>query len=179
MKKYIEMFAFAAVLSLGFTACDVETDEEAGGTAVENMCGNWDVSVNAVDDSGNIVLEDPFGLGNAATVYTYNTTSNSSTQMWIDDQDTFWEYKFLININYDALTFSADNVVYNPDFSADEAEYATVTDGKILQGQGKNLHGMPTDSISFYISFTDDPYSAAYGFTKYHVSGIRHSGFTE
>ena len=37
------MMAMALMLSWGFTACDVETDEEPGGTNIEQMCGNWDV----------------------------------------------------------------------------------------------------------------------------------------
>lgn len=174
MKKYISFIAFLMLTSFGLISCDTETDEEAGGTNIEKMCGYWDVQVDAVDANGNVVYEDFYGLG-TATTFTYNTSSNSTTEMWIDDQDTFWEYKFKVNIDYKAGTFSASDVQY-----ADEAEgKATITDGKILYGAGKNIHGMPCDSIVYYISFSDDEYPAEYGFAKYRVSGIRHSGFTE
>ena len=43
MKKYISMMAMALTLAWGFTACDVETDEEPGGTNIQDMCGYWDV----------------------------------------------------------------------------------------------------------------------------------------
>ena len=57
MKKYISMMAMALMLSMSFTACDVETDEKPGGTNIEKMCGYWDVIWYAVDASGNILGE--------------------------------------------------------------------------------------------------------------------------
>lgn len=174
MKKYISFVALWVVASLTFVSCDTETDEEAGGTNIEKMCGYWDVQVDAVDESGNVVIEDPFGLG-TVDHFTYNTASNSTTEMWLDDRDNFWEYKFKVDIDAAAGTFSASAREY-----ANGAEAtATVTDGKILYNAGKNIHGMPCDSIVYYISFSDDENPAKYGYAKYRVSGVRHSGFTE
>ena len=196
MKKYISMMAMALMLSMGFSACDVETDEKPGGTNIQDMCGNWDVAVDAVDDAGNVVIEDPFGLG-TATVFTYNTASNGTAQMWIDDQGTFWDYKFLVDINYETQSLAATDKYYNSDMEEIAAaiaagqtptdskgnpltaEKATLTDGKILLNGGKNIHGVACDSICFYISFTDDGYPAAYGYAKYRVAGVKHSGFIE
>ena len=177
------MLAVALTLSLGFTACDVETDEEPGGVAIQNMCGYWDVSVSQVDENGNVVWEpdELFGVVDVP-FYTFNTAGNSTTEMWVDDQGEFWDYKFKVNIDYDAGTFSATDVVYHPDFydlEEDERETATITDGKIMLGKGHNIHGLPCDSISFYIEFSDDPYGSAYGYAKHLVTGVRHSGFTE
>lgn len=174
MKKYISFVALWALASVGLMSCDTETDEEPGGTNIEKMCGYWDVKVDAVDESGNVVLEDPFGLG-TATTFTYNTSTNSTTEMWIDDQETFWAYKFKVNIDYAAATFSAPATTY----ADGTEETATITDGKVLYGAGKNIHGMPCDSIVYYITFSDDEYPAEYGYSKYRVAGIRHSGFTE
>ena len=185
-------------LSFGFVSCDVETDEKPGGTNVQNMAGRWQVSVSQVDEKGDVVYEpeDLFGIVDV-DLFTFNTSSNSSTEMWIDDDGTFWDYKFKMPINYATGTFSADKIPYNATFQEiadliaagetpkdDEgnplvAETATITDGKILYGKGHNLHGMPTDSISFYITFSDDPYGAKYGYAKHHVSGTRYSGFYE
>lgn len=169
MKKYISFVALWVVASLTFVSCDTETDEEAGGTNIEKMCGYWDVQIDAVDESGNVVIGD---LG-AATTYTYNTASNSTTEMWLDDRGTFCKYKFKVDIDYSAATFSASAREYAAGATA------TVTDGKILYNEGKNIHGMPCDSIVYYISFSDDEDPAKYGFAKYRVSGVRHSGFTE
>jgi hypothetical protein len=117
--------------------------------------------------------------------------------MWIDDDGNFWSFKFKMPINYSAGTFSATDILYNDDMReiaeliaagqtpTDKngnpltAETATITDGKILYGQGHNIHGMPTDSISFYITFSDDPYGAQFGYAKHHVAGTRYSGFYE
>ena len=174
MKKYISFFAMTLALSFGFVACDTETDEEPGGTKVEKMCGNWDVVYDAVDANGNVVYEDPYGKGEV-TLFTYNTPDESMTQMYIDDQNKFWAYKFLVNINYAARTFSANDSVW---YDAAHSGKAVLTDGKILEGAAKNSHGMPNDSISFYISFDDDADGAKYGWTKWHVHGQRHTGFS-
>ena len=174
MKKYISFFAMALMLSMGFTSCDTETDEEPGGTKVEKMCGNWDVVYDAVDADGNVVYEDPYGKGEV-TLFTYNTPDESMTQMYIDDQNKFWAFKFLVNINYAARTFSANDSVW---YDAAHSGKAVLTDGKIIEGGAKNSHGMPNDSISFYISFDDDADGAKYGWTKWHVHGQRHTGFS-
>lgn len=170
MKKYISMMAMALTLAWGFTACDVETDEEPGGTNIQDMCGYWDVMWYAVDASGNVLDEWTDG-----TIYTYNKADNSTTQMWIDDQKSYWQFQFLVNIDYNAKTFSSGSV----DYDAAGSGQAEVKNGKILLGAAKNLHGMPTDSIVFEISFSDDNYPAKYGFDHYRVEGTKHSGFTE
>ena len=170
MKKYISMMAMALMLSMSFTACDVETDEKPGGTNIEKMCGYWDVIWYAVDASGNILGEWTDG-----TIYTYNKADNGTTQMWLDDQKTYWAFKFLVDINYDAKTFAASE----RDYDAAGSGQAVVTNGKILLGAAKNLHGAPTDSIAFEISFNDDDYPEKNGFDHYLVAGTKHSGFTE
>ena len=170
MKKYISMMAMALMLSMSFTACDTETDEKPGGTNIEKMCGYWDVVWYAVDADGEVLGEWEVG-----TIYTYNTASNSTTQMWLDDQKTYWAFKFLVDIDYKARTFSATE----RDYDAAGSGTAIVTNGKIMENAGKNEHGFPTDSIAFEISFNDDNYPTKYGFDHYLVSGVKHSGFTE
>ena len=49
MKKYISMFMVALAATFTFVSCDTETDEKAGGTAVEKMAGLWEVTVDVVD----------------------------------------------------------------------------------------------------------------------------------
>lgn len=170
MKKYISMMAMALMLSMSFTACDVETDEKPGGTNIEKMCGYWDVMWYAVDANGEILDEWTEG-----TIYTYNKADNSTTQMWLDDKGTYWNFQFLVDIDYNAKTFRADS----RDYDAAGSGQAVVTNGKILEGAGKNLHGAPTDSIAFEVSFNDDSYPEKYGFDHYLVTGIKHNGFTE
>jgi len=170
MKKYISMMAMALSLTWGITACDVETDEEPGGVNIQNMCGNWEVMWYAVDANGEVL--DAWTDG---TIYTFNKADNSTKQMWIDDQNTYYQFRFLVNIDYNNMTFSTDSV----DYDAAGSGKAAVKNGKIMLGAAKNLHGMPTDSIVFEIGFNDDSYPAKYGFDHYRVEGIKYSGFTE
>ena len=170
MKKYISMMAMALMLCMSFTACDVETDEKPGGTNIQDMCGNWDVTWYAVDASGNVLDEWQYG-----TIFTYNKADNGTTQMWIDDQGTYWNFQFLVDIDFNAKTFVAGE----RDYDAAGSGKAVLTNGKIMLGAGKNLHGVPCDSISFEISFNDDDYPAKYGFDHYLVAGVKYSGFTE
>lgn len=111
----------------------------------------------------------------ANPIYTFNKADNSTTQMWIDDQETYWNFRFLVNIDNNAMTFSCDST----DYDAAGSGKALVKNGKILLGAAKNLHGMPTDSIVFEIGFNDDSYPAKYGFDHYRVEGIKYGGFTE
>ena len=164
------MMAMALTLAWGFTACDVETDEEPGGTNIQDMCGYWDVIWYAVDANGEVLDEWTDG-----TIYTFNKADNSTTQMWLDDQNTYWAFRFLVNIDYNAKTFNCAAT----DYDAAGSGTAVVKNGKIMLGAAKNLHGMPTDSIAFEISFDDDNYPAKYGFDHYLVAGTKHSGFTE
>lgn len=179
MRKYIYIIALALLAIPAFTSCDTETKEEPGGTAIEKMCGYWDVVYDAVDANGNVLYEDVYNAG-TCTIFTYNLADNGTQYMWLDDQETFWAYKMIVNIDYDKRTFWCDW----KDYDAAGSGQAIITDGKIVENGGVNEHGKPTDSISFYIVFTDDgnifndedpdaPYYA-----KLWVHGVRHSGFS-
>ncbi|MGN0282119.1 MAG: lipid-binding protein [Prevotella sp.] len=172
MKKYISMFMFAMLACFGFSSCDPETDEEPGGTNVEKMAGMWDVQVHAINDDGSILYEDPYGLG-TITINTYNTAANTATEMWLDDSKNFWAVKMKVDVDYANATFSAADGTPYCNTEPDGGKVMGLK-GKILYGQGKNIHGMPCDSICIEVAFDDDKY----GFT-YRYTGVRHSGFYE
>ena len=124
MKKYISIFALALVLGLGLASCNTETNEPAGGTAVEKMAGHWMVDIDAVDANGNPIDggEHYFGYDeDRISLFTYNTADNSDTQMWIDDLGWFdlssyygnaaypnYSFKNLVSIDLNNLTFHYD-----------------------------------------------------------------------
>lgn len=179
MRKYIYIIALALLAIPALTSCDVETNEEPGGTAIEKMCGYWDVVYDAVDENGNVLYEDVYNAG-TCTIFTYNLADNGTQYMWLDDQESFWAYKMIVNINYENRTFWCDW----KDYDAAGSGQAIITDGKIVENGGVNEHGKPTDSISFYIVFTDDSYifdeedpDAPY-YDRLWVHGVRHSGFS-
>lgn len=171
MKKYISMFLVALLGMFTFGSCDPETDEKAGGTAVEKMAGRWVVTVDAVDEDGNVIDENL--LGKKIDLNTYNTAANDADKMWLDDA-AFYGVKMKVNItDYKNGKFEATpNTCYNP--SDDEAGNVEFLKGQVLYGQGKNLHGAPVDSICYTVKFDDDEDGLIY-----RVSGKRYSGFTE
>ena len=86
-------------------------------------------------------------------------------------------------VSYKDGTYEGTSSVFtNDDGTEDGNGYGvvtlTITDGKIIEGGALNLHGKPNDSIDFYISFTDDYDGPDYGWTKWHVHGQRHTGFS-
>lgn len=171
MKKYISMFLVALLGMFTFGSCDPETDEKAGGTAVEKMAGRWVVTVDAVDEDGNVIDENL--LGKKIDLNTYNTAANDADKMWLDDA-AFYGVKMKVNVtDYNAGKFEATpNTSYNP--SDDEAGNVEFLKGQVLYGQGKNLHGAPVDSICYTVKFSDDDNALIY-----RISGKRYSGFTE
>ncbi len=166
MKKYISIFALTLGLCLGFASCSTETDEPAGGTAVEKMAGHWVVVADIIEDGQ--VYEDPYGIGEW-DMYTYNTANDDADQMWLSDGDNFWGYTLKVPIDLNAKTFKCDHLFIYNDGDADQ--FCTITDGKIIENGGENVNGKPTDAIEYKIEFTDDPG------TIYYIHGVRYAGF--
>ena len=165
------MFLVALLGMFTFGSCEPETDEKAGGTAVEKMAGHWVVTVDAVDEDGNVIDENL--LGKKIDLNTYNTAANDADKMWLDDA-AFYGVKMKVNVtDYNAGKFEATpNTSYNP--SDDEAGNVEFLKGQVLYGQGKNIHGAPVDSICYTVKFSDDDNALIY-----RISGKRYSGFTE
>lgn len=172
MKKYISFFVTALVLSLGLASCGVETDEPAGGTAIEDMCGHWVVTCDLIYQGQS--LGDYYGIGEW-DMYTYNTANNETDVMWLSDGNNFWGYTGKVGIDYNAKTFSCKDVYIYSDEDDEGNEYdvfMTITNGKIVKNGGLNVNGKPTDSIEYDIQFTDDDPDIVY-----HIKGVRYAGF--
>jgi hypothetical protein len=152
-----------AALSAFLTSCE---KEEAGGTEIQKIAGDWLVTVDAVDANREIAIEDPYGIGHIH-LYTYNTVRNVPTEMWVDDGDNFWEFKVIVDLDYIAGSFATRDFVDNHTYESK----VKISDGKVLYGQATTPAGMPADSIVFYISFDDDD-----DYENYRVSGFRYTG---
>ncbi len=189
MKKIIFFAALLGVISL--TSCE---KDEIGGTATQATAGQWYVTVDAVDESGNPIDggEDYFGLGRFMLL-TYNTAANSATEMYVDDLGTMdlatlydyapypnYSIKSRVVVDQQALTFKSTDAKNEAPLNGYDSEVYNVTiDGKILKDAGKQNNGSKADSIVFYVSFTNDPWYPDDGYAKYKVSGIRYSGLVE
>ncbi len=157
---------------LGITACAAFTacqKEEIGGTATEALAGEWVVRIDAVDASGQRVFEDPYGVGESM-VWTYNTSANSPSEMFLDDRGEFWKYKCKVGCDVSALTFSATDAedLYN-------GVSVNVTGGKVTVGGTTTPSETPADAIEFYITFSDDEYVGTV-YDKLYVHGYRYTG---
>lgn len=192
MKKYIVLMA-AALVSL--TSCSVYTDVEAGGTAVEEMAGTWYVTMDiyATDDIYADDVESTYveSFG-PYTFATYNTASNSSTEMWVSDQYSYWGFRVKVDIDLASKTFSIEDYesevlagYYYADDDVDEEypipyyyEYGiSILDGVITPDGAVSPTGADADAISFWLKIdtynTHGPTSEDY----YHIHGYRYSGF--
>lgn len=175
MKKIL--YFAALLLCTVFASCE---KDEIGGTATEATAGDWYVTADAVDENGNLVYSDDelFGIGRF-NVFTFNTAANVPTEMIVSDWGNFWDFKVKVTCDQNNLTFQT-NTTENNNLVADYEDInVTITGGKILPKAGRQNNGSPADSIVFYVTFSDDPYPAAYGYAKYKVSGIRYSGLEE
>ncbi len=157
--------------ALVITSCE---KDPIGMTATVNLAGEWYVNVDCVDDNGDLVYsgEDFYGIGKTILL-TYNTAENVDNKMYVSDLGNFWEYTVQVDCDVNAYTFSTNGAVENEAYEDCEV---TIESGKILLGAATNPHGTAADSIVFYVSFSDDPYPAYYGFAKYKISGYRYTG---
>lgn len=192
MKKYIFSAILALLCCAVFTSCE---KDEIGGTATESMAGQWYVTIDAVDESGNPIEggEDYFGIGRVLLL-TYNTAANDADKMWVDDLSNFdlayqydyagypsYSLKSIVNIDQNALTFSSSNAQNQSAVNDYESDLypITIEGGKILKGAGHQNNGSACDSIVFFVKYEGDPWYPDDGYAKYKVSGIRYSGLVE
>jgi hypothetical protein len=141
-----------------------------------DMCGQWYVTCDAVDASGNVVFEDPdlFDIGQFI-ILTASTANNTATEMLLADtcDDTFWDFRCKITVDPATMTFSATD---SENFFSDDCT-ATVTGGKIIKNGATTPSGQPADAIEFYILFSDDENLDYYD--RLYVHGYRYTGFVK
>lgn len=166
MKNIFKFFALILLIA-GFTSCE---KEKAGGTEVQDMCGEWYVQVDAVDANGNVVFEDPFDAG-IFPLYTYNTNSNLPTEMYIDDNGYFWDFRVIVDVNYAAKTFQV--IDGEDDYNGISVD---IVDGKVVKEGAVSPAGYVADSISFLVAFEDDDYIGAGYWDYLWIHGYRRTG---
>jgi hypothetical protein len=162
-----------ALISASFLLTSCEKDEIQS-TDSSKLAGEWYVTCVAVDENDDLVYgdDDLYGLG-YFLLDTYNTSDNSSTEMWIDDNGNFWSFKNKISVNLNDLTFSATD--------AYEEYYGitvTITNGQVLYDAATTPSGSVADSIVFNVTFSDDSNPEYYGWDSYRIAGYRYTGLT-
>ena len=171
MKKIFSLLLLVAA-TFGLASCDRETNVSAGGTAVQNLAGIWDVQVDVIEigeDGTETHYGDYYGYG-TFQIYTYNTVENDKDSLWVDDLGNFWDVLAKVGCNTSDRTFSAkDAVNVNEDKTVEKCR----VEGKVLPGAAINLHGKPNDSICVDFEFDTDPGMV------YRYAGQRYTGFYE
>lgn len=165
MKKILFIASF--LLCAAFTSCE---KDEIGGTATEALAGQWYVVYDGVSASGEVTMEDPFGVGRSLLL-TYNTSANDGKEIFVDDLSNFWDFKVKTPCNVGALSFGSATAAEDLKNGID----VELTDGKILKGAAATPSGAAADSICFYVVFSDDKYVGKY-WDKIRVSGYRYTG---
>lgn len=174
MKK---IFLFTIVIALIATSCKQEYDNWY--SSGYELSGEWVVTVQQsvaeyegetpdLTDIDNWEWDDLYGTG-TTTVQTYSSAANDPTELIVEDNHTFWDYKVKVDANVDAKTFEVEdalNLIYDCDVS--------ILGGKVLEGVATTPSGNPADSIIFYVKFSDDA-----NFTYMKVSGFRKTGLAE
>ena len=89
MKKII--YSLFAVLAFAFTSCE---KEEPGGTATQEVAGEWYVTFDMIDSGGDTnSAADMVGAGwydaEKVIIRTFNTAANVPNKMYISDMATF------------------------------------------------------------------------------------------
>ena len=158
MKNLITNTILVFLLLTALGSCTKEPNP--GGTAVQNLAGEWWVRMD-----------------NGASYYnfsTYNTAANTADSMWVDDDNnakSFWDIKGKVTTNAANRTFFGTNVA-NVDYTSS----FTITNGKVIpKAATAPGSGDKTDSIYFEIQFSDDPAPG----TVHKVEGYKRTGFSQ
>lgn len=164
MKNIFKILA-CGLLVAGVSSC---AKEEIGGTAVQDMAGEWYVTIDYVDEDGNVLMP----LGSGSTLYTYNTNANLATEMYIEDS-YFKGFRVMVDVDYANKTFSGKDV---EDDYYDGTVY-DVLNGSVVKDGAVSDAGYTADAISFVLveSGYDEEYEEYYT-DYYHYYGYRRTG---
>ena len=157
-------YLFMTLVVVALTSCD---KEDIGETATVSLAGEWMVTVDLVDASGNVIAEDPYGLG-VMQIITYNTAANVPTEMWLSDLSNFWDFTVKVPCDAAAQTFGASSPLQNTSYDCT----VTITDGKVVYGGTVSPSGAKADAISFLVEFSDDDPGMKYLMPGYRRTGL-------
>lgn len=161
MKKNIFINTVVIFMMIVFaSAC--KKDVPAGGTAVQNMAGDWYIKVN--------------NTGDYAQVLTFNTSDNSSTEMWLQTPSglksgaTVIGVKGKISVDLGSQTFSGANIA-NIASTKTTIPTFSVANGKIVPNGTVGVNSKtPADLITFDLIVNG---------VTYKIEGFHKTGYLE
>lgn len=169
IKNIFKLLAFS-ILAFAVSSC---AKEEIGGTAVQDMAGEWYVIMDYTDEDGNVIEEDTYDLG-YNQLYTYNTNANLATEMYVEFlsnvEDNYNSFRVIADVNYGNKTFSATDV------EDDYYGYVyTIKNGKVVKDGAISPAGYKADAISFTLIEEYD-YNGQHYVDYYLIHGYRRTG---
>jgi hypothetical protein len=164
--KNIKLFLTFLFMACVLLSCRKE--EDPGGVAIGDMCGEWIVTVDGTS---------------AAKIYTSNNVDNATDKIMITDLLSYYWFKVEANVNTTTRTFAVDTAVnkeyYNTSWSSSSARTLPydikiiIRDGKVTKEAITLPSGVKADMIEFSIGFEDD------GYALHEIVGYRRSGYLE
>lgn len=158
MKKNIYINTIVVLMMIVFaSAC--KKDVPPGGTSVQDMAGDWYIKVN--------------NTGDYFSVLTFNTSANSSTEMWVQTSaalvsgTTSIAVKGKVPVELGAKTFSGTNIA---NIAATKTTIPTfsIANGKVVpNGTEGPVSKSPADLISFDLIVN----GVTYKIEGYHKTG--------
>ncbi len=178
-----KIYLLLMILSFGLLSCE---KDEPGGTATENVAGEWFVAVDAVLSDGTIIssaelTEEGIWFAEKGIIRTYNTAANVPDKMYISDMAVFGgaakgdassisnylAFRVPIDINQSTGEFSTSNgdfvqnlevnYKYDPKTWDESEKYANI---KILNGKitkdGGKQNNGTVDDIIEFDLYIDD-----------------------
>ena len=147
------------ILIVTVFASSCKKDVPAGGTSVQNMAGDWYVKVN--------------NTGNYSQMLTFNTSANSSTEMWLQTSaalksgTTTIGVKGKVAVELGGQTFSGTNVA-NIASTKTAIPTFSIANGKVVtNGTVGPESQAPADMISFDLIVN----GVTYKIEGYHKTG--------
>ena len=166
-KIYLIILSIALVLFI--SSCQEVFDP--GATEAESYAGDWYYGVYGGEGDLQYPIDALYSY--ESPLLTYNTSSNTSNEIWVDDQDLYWGLKAKVTVTGDAMSFSSGegiNLSYVAEPEAPASGGVTIKDtiddyaifkideAKIMTGAATvwaDREHAPADSI--YMKFTFYP----------------------
>lgn len=160
MTKILSKICIVLVSGILVSACYKKPD--VANTATVDMSGEWWVDYYLEEAP----TESLTGYG---ALLTYNTSDNSTSQIWIEDH--VGGYKSKVAVDYASMTFPETASTENLESPGTNMR---ILEGKVLKDAGRSTSGVVVDSIYLKIEFVDDEPGVIY-----QVRGHMKTGFFE
>src|SRR3989337_875205 len=154
-----KILIFIALLSIGFTSCDLGDDPVIGGTATQAVAGGYFFQL-FFSPGGGLYLD--YSLMTIS-----NTSANVPNKIRVSDDGHIWNFTGEFDVDLGSQTFSGTRVpnafydatpdpkAFDPigtivEAGSDYPKYMTITDGVIIDNVANVPSTAPSDSIAFY-----------------------------